>query len=201
MRKYSRYYNRARDKKNDEKMLIQKIDWALNRQLTWAGLFLASLIGYIEILISFDPITTDGFDINIFLYETIKNVNFWLYLLLIFFIWISMNQLFKSVLEIVNREKELRQINSKWGYFRESRSEFINIIIDKNTDNQKTENTKEKIKRKKGITYLINYLIVFFSMFFYIIKTQPLYCSNYLPHITILSLLSIVGDCFLNKNF
>ena len=49
---------REKDDKRESRLLKHK-EWAMNRQLTWAGLFLASMVGIIELLPEIKPISTE----------------------------------------------------------------------------------------------------------------------------------------------
>jgi len=116
-----------------EERLIQKIDWALQRQLTWIALLLASGIGIVELLS---------------IMERFLIVEFVIYELLVFSFLLCIYQLGGHTRDIAECQ---RRLPSGWGLTGE-RGIFLKIIFIKKVDG--------KFYRNK--TYIILSQVIFF---------------------------------------
>jgi hypothetical protein len=153
-----------------EEIISYKIGWNLERQLTWAGLFLANLLGLFEILlnkpkqnyISFNSITIIDF----------FNLYFILYIALIFGILITMSQTFKLIIEIRREELELRSIKEDW-LFDSKLSPFIKFILKE----EKINNHYKCSKNSQSIRCIL-YLTVFASLSFYSLTLFDIFKLN-----------------------
>lgn len=135
-----------------EERFVQQISWALSRQLTWAALFLASLVGIIELLPTIREnaqknlgiIDTDIF-CNVFIY-IIFNPDTLLFILIVIGVIFSSNQIIKQIENVANKEYELKKYC--WPFDRGDWSFPVKLLL-------------RKVKKEDCEKWIVNIYIVY----------------------------------------
>jgi len=149
-----------------EDQLINRISWNLDRQLAWAGLFLASLLGIAQFISIIHTkqlwkeiiINKTDLDLKLFFYLLSKPDTLF-YLLLIISLLFSSNQIIKTIIDIAYREMKLN--NYGWSFEPENWSLPMKILI-------KSPVNSVKIEKREWIVYIFHISIIFGSEWFLI---------------------------------
>lgn len=169
-----------------EEIKSYKIGWNLERQLAWAGLFLATLIGLFEILINNEkPYYTS--------FRTLKSIDIIniysiLYLFLIFGILITLSQLFKLIVQIRNEELELKALNKYWSFDPRELSPIMKLIA-----NEEKINEHYKCTKNSQNIRLILYLVVFACFFAYSFTLFDFFKLNWESQLILFSFIKFIS--------